>query len=279
MRFRRFIRFAAVCGVPFANAETSAWVARVVAAGSTVSSASATAHDAFITAAKAGGFWSLISRLNTYGANTLAGAMVPLVNTVGGTTDTNHNFVSADFSLASGLVGDGATKYLDSGALLSSFVSTTTGASHMGVVNLTGSAQNNVDIGIRGAALTVDWDLITQYGNGNAYVNCFSSGGDLSYSSAVGTGFHIASRTTATAIALYRNGVSKASGAGSTSFPVTLPTQSVWVFLSNPGTGFVPSANRCGGYTIGTGLTSTQVTAYYTALNALMAALGRTIPA
>jgi len=45
------------------------------------------------------------------GARTLAGALVPLV----GTAPTNNNFVDADYNRETGLVGNGSTKYLDSG--------------------------------------------------------------------------------------------------------------------------------------------------------------------
>jgi hypothetical protein len=45
------------------------------------------------------------------GARTLAGALVPLA----GTAPTNNNFVDADYNRETGLVGDGSTKYLDSG--------------------------------------------------------------------------------------------------------------------------------------------------------------------
>jgi hypothetical protein len=45
------------------------------------------------------------------GAQTLQGALVPLV----GSAPTNFNFVSGDYNRKTGLVGDGSTKYLDTG--------------------------------------------------------------------------------------------------------------------------------------------------------------------
>jgi hypothetical protein len=44
------------------------------------------------------------------GARTLTGALVPLK----GTAPTNFNFVTGDYNRATGLVGNGSTKYLDS---------------------------------------------------------------------------------------------------------------------------------------------------------------------
>jgi hypothetical protein len=49
------------------------------------------------------------------GARTLAGALVPLV----GAAPTNFNFVAGDYDRKTGLKGNGSTKYLDTGRLIS----------------------------------------------------------------------------------------------------------------------------------------------------------------
>lgn len=65
----------------------------------------------FITGCKADGIWSAINASCILaGARTLAGALVPLV----GTAPTNVNFVSGDYNRKTGLIGNGATKCLDS---------------------------------------------------------------------------------------------------------------------------------------------------------------------
>jgi hypothetical protein len=70
------------------------------------------AVDDFFKGCKADGtFSALKAACLLCGARTLAGALVPLA----GTAPTNNNFVDADYNRETGLVGDGSTKYLDSG--------------------------------------------------------------------------------------------------------------------------------------------------------------------
>lgn len=67
----------------------------------------------FVVGCKADGIWSPIkASCILAGARTLAGALTPLV----GTAPTNNGpFVSGDYNRKTGLVGNGTTKYLDSG--------------------------------------------------------------------------------------------------------------------------------------------------------------------
>jgi hypothetical protein len=70
-----------------------------------------TAINDFVVGCKADGIWAAIkASCILAGARTLNGALVPLK----GTAPTNFNFVSGDYNRKTGLVGDGATKYLDS---------------------------------------------------------------------------------------------------------------------------------------------------------------------
>jgi hypothetical protein len=70
------------------------------------------AIHSFVKGCKADGIWPAIkASCIMAGARTLAGALVPLV----GTAPTNFNFVAGDYNRKTGLVGNGTTKYLDSG--------------------------------------------------------------------------------------------------------------------------------------------------------------------
>ena len=69
------------------------------------------AYVDFIRGCKADGTWNAIkASCILAGAQTLSGALVPLV----GTAPTNFNFVSGDYNRKTGLLGNGSTKYLDS---------------------------------------------------------------------------------------------------------------------------------------------------------------------
>lgn len=68
------------------------------------------AISAFVRGCKSDGIWNAIkASCILAGARTLSGALVPLA----GNAPTNNNFVDADYNRATGLEGDGSTKYLD----------------------------------------------------------------------------------------------------------------------------------------------------------------------
>ncbi len=71
----------------------------------------ADAINSFVIGCKSDGIWSAIkASCILAGARTLSGALVPLI----GTAPTNVNFVNADYSRKTGLLGNGSTKSLDS---------------------------------------------------------------------------------------------------------------------------------------------------------------------
>lgn len=82
--------------------DAAAYFAAIVAAGSSISSANQAAVNAFVVGCKADGIWSAIkASCLLAGADTLAGALVPLV----GPAPTNNNFVSGDYNRTTGLLG------------------------------------------------------------------------------------------------------------------------------------------------------------------------------
>jgi hypothetical protein len=93
------------------DADAADYFARIVSAGSSISSANQAAVNAFIVGCKADGIWSAIkASCLLCAADDLTGALVPLV----GAAPTNNNFVSGDYNRITGLLGNGSTKYLDS---------------------------------------------------------------------------------------------------------------------------------------------------------------------
>jgi hypothetical protein len=70
------------------------------------------ALNTFVAGLKTDNVWADIEAcVLLCGARTLAGALTPLK----GAAPTNYNFVGADYHRFGGLIGDGSTKYLDSG--------------------------------------------------------------------------------------------------------------------------------------------------------------------
>lgn len=93
--------------------DARSYIARVEAAdGQPLENGVRRAINQFVVGCKADGIWnSLKASCILAGARTLNGALVPLV----GPAPTNFNFVSGDYNRKTGLVGDGSTKYLDTG--------------------------------------------------------------------------------------------------------------------------------------------------------------------
>jgi hypothetical protein len=99
-------------GGPSFDADALAYITAVEAADAQALEAGVkTAINDFVVGCKADGIWAAIkASCILAGARTLNGALVPIK----GAAPTNFNFVTGDYNRKTGLVGDGATKYLDS---------------------------------------------------------------------------------------------------------------------------------------------------------------------
>jgi hypothetical protein len=137
------------------------FVARTQSDGSDITGALLTKYNDFM-----GDIWSIrskIIRLNLFQADTFTGIFTPLLlgydvnNPVGNSTDTNNNFVSGDWS-ATGLTGNGTTKYLNTGVVFS-----------------TQFTQNNIALGIYTDNVNslITKDIGAESGATYAYVGCY----------------------------------------------------------------------------------------------------------
>jgi hypothetical protein len=89
------------------------YFARIVAAGSTISSDNRVAVDTFVKGCKTDGIWTAIkASCLLAGPDNLTGALVPLVGAA--PTNVSGLFVSGDYNRTTGLIGNGTTKYLNS---------------------------------------------------------------------------------------------------------------------------------------------------------------------
>jgi hypothetical protein len=235
----------------------------------------------FCAAADRGAFRSAIYRLNLFCGGNLAGALVPLYRgpTFGGTnygnaTDTNNNFVSADFvetGTGGGLKGNGTTKWLGTGA--GSNVIPSLLSSHLSVSGT----------GMEAAASGVYRDFIGIYGGSPASTFTLQNNSSINRYAGIGNfssanfGFNateahmIGSRTSSSLITSYRSGISV--GTDATSAGDTRVATQIGVF----GRGDVgaSTAATLRMYSFGTGLSATQAAAFSAAVIAFNTALGR----
>jgi hypothetical protein len=258
---------------PGGDADVSAWLTAVAANGGTVSAGTRAAVAQFVASAKASGYWAKLLRINLFCGNELAAALVPLKVGGGNATDTNVNFVGGDYTEATGLTGNASTKYLRTGIMPSTML--TANSTHIGIYNRSG--------GTSGAVVG------SQDGSGNttrvwAPLQASTTGFSDQYnavagrvSGALGTpfGFVIGSRTAAATHTLYRNGSSVATNATSGG---VMTAVELYVFANNGnGTANNFTDGACAAYSIGSGLTAGEVTAYNTHMQTFQTALSRNV--
>lgn len=265
---------------PTYEAETLAWKTATEAAGGSVSSA-LNAIDAFVKGCKTDGIWVKLSTglIIPLASDGIAGLFVPLVAPAG-VTLTNNNFVSGDYSLATGLDPgtSNSTKY----------IATTFNAS----THLTSSSSAQLSFYSRRNVQTPSYPTLLGYTNSasdrwqihayadpNTYYDCFSTtGGDraaVSFSSSLGliTG----SRTSDIDSRVYRNGAQV--GATQTGARATAKgNANVYVFFTGPvGSGAGTEVRICAYAYIGPGLTPSEELLHYNRVQNLQTALGRNV--
>lgn len=254
---------------PVINDEAADWVTRVYSNGGTASQSTMLAVSQFVASCKSANIWSKLNRVNLFAGTQLAAALVPLKVGGGNATDTNVNFVAGDYTEATGLTGNGTTKYLNTGLLANALTANDT---HLALYNRAspgGLYMAAVDGG--GNSL----QLLAPFGDNTVFSRQYSTGGGQLVSPALTgpTGFVIGTRTASNAHSIYRNGSSIASNATSAG---TLPALALFVFaINNAGTPFAYVAGPAAAYSIGSGLTAADVTAYTTIMETFQDALGR----
>lgn len=268
-----------------ARADRDDWVGRVVAAGGTVSSGTQSAALTFLQAIYAANLRGVFLRLNLFAGDSLTAALIPLFRAssygapvVGNALDTNINFVSGDYSESTGLKGNGSSKYLSTGVTTESLpiaisvhlAASGTSISTSGAATLVGSFD-----GTAASLCSMESSITVSGSSRTAFRSGTFTDGQFPVVTPSGTESHVVgTRTSATAAALYRGGSSVATS--TTRTVASVSARSLHVFASSNGASVSNyNAARLTSYSIGSGLTAAQVSAYSTALIAFNTALGR----
>lgn len=270
--------------------EAAAWQASVVANGASVSGSTLRAVSQFCKDIDAAGIRDRFYRLNLFCGSNLNAALVPLYRgpTFGGTAYGNTvdqslgspSFLEGDYSEATGIQGNGSSKYLNTG---------------FNVDQLPGAADCHLSAYIRGTqSVSAAMGVIGAIFNGvtDRYRIGFntSTAGNFSTNSELGKatqinavrantadGLYTLSRTSTTSLTHYNNASSFGTNTASTA--ETTGAFSLYVFCRNSAAN-TPIEFYNGvmaGYSIGAGLTSDDVSAYYTALQSFQTAIGRNV--
>ena len=261
--------------------EALEWSVRVAANGGVVSTAVLRAVSAFCWGIDEAGIRDRFARLNPFAGGNLSGALVPLYRSfsyggtvIGNATDTNVNFVNADFTAtgATGGLKSNASKYLNTGLPANAIA---TDNLHLGIGLVTANTQG----GNRSA--------IGAFSGGNIVGIACSSSNRLAgiFGSFTNTATHCGPSTSAAQLqpgnliaaypSFYRNGTIE--GASASSFGQYGLSNPIFVFgLSTSASGLTdPVDARLNWYSIGATMTAAQVASYDAAIASLRVALGR----
>ena len=238
------------------------WYARVLTAGGAASATTVAAVSKFAAQCRLAGIWDKLNRVNLFCGGQLTAALVPLKVGSGSATDTNVNFVSGDYTEATGITGNGSSKYLTTGLVDSTFgldahvaiyyksIPSQALAWAIGTSNTSLNRNSTPAVGGRVGNNAVE------AGSATAAIACFA----------------VVSRISSTDLRYYRNG-SQLGVTVTTASSNTTGANNIHVFRLD-GVGRYEAATLAG-YSIGTNLSVAEVSTYNTIMEAFQDALGR----
>jgi hypothetical protein len=248
--------------------------------------------QAFFTAAsianstQQGAVNQLVLDLKSAGIWTKMKALYPFV----GGTSTTHKWnlkdprdLDAAFRLtfpngathsANGVDWNGTNQYART--FLSPATSLAAASAHISYYSRSNINRAESDMGIDGDP---GIDLQIGYQNGGRTKMFGSTNGTTTQITVSDTrGFFLSSRISTTSLTFYRNGTSIATQTGSSTTAITTLTGDIFIgSLSAGGTVYLPTTKQCAFASIGSGLTSTEVTSFQTAVNTFQTALTRNV--
>lgn len=275
--------------------EAADWANRVRTNGGSVSGTTLSAVSKFCVAIQQANIRDRFIRANLFCGTGLSACLVPLYRgpslsgtQYGNTTDTNNGpFVSTDYAetgASGGLTGNGSSKYLLCGSVLSAVFRESSHMMAYGSSLTSPVAADRLLLGAQGASAAGLVAIQTRDGASVSLTRYFSgnNASNPADGTAAGSGFAdgciVGSAVSSTDARVFRNGsqigstVTANRGTGAQ----TSVSCAVFAFSNNGSILGYQSARLCG-YSIGLGMTPQQVSSYYVAIQAFQTALGRNI--
>ena len=269
---RRFVRQLVmrrrVSGVSY-DAATTAWINAVVGAGGTVSDTQKSRVDTLIVALKAHSLWTIQDRIWLHASENAQQATIDIVN-LGVATPAGTITLAAG-----GYTGDGSTGYLDTGWSSGSNYSQNSASFSTYIRNSRTSSNNSMAVGRRDASNTGTQDIILPLSS--SVMSYDVNNGQFSNQPANtdAQGFWTASRTGASALALYKNSNSTAFNSATTASASLASNTNFYIgarSVNNVADLF--SSDQIAITTIGAGMSAANTAQFQTDLNAYMTSLG-----
>ena len=268
--------------------EAADWANRVRTNGGTVSGSTLLAVSRFCRAIASAGIRDRFYRMGIFAGSNLNAALVPLYRgpslggtQYGGTTDTNAGglFVTANYNetgVSGGLQGASASSKRLRTLLAQNTMPT--GNLHIAAYEIAKSnASSDTSVGARHNSLAQYSELAMGANTSTAlFYNVGTGFASASHSGYTQAGGFLIGVSVGTALTLYKNGASAATGTVSAAAS-TSSTFDVFATGNESGTGADFSNARLGGYSIGLSMDATQAAAYNTAMQSFQAALTRNV--
>lgn len=259
------------------DTDAQAWATAVTAAGGTYTAGDLTAMSDCIAGLKTDGLWTKFALFAPFYGSDLAAALVQYLNGSWAQA-TNMNFVGGDYTRATGLTGNGSTKYLKSGLNASTLTANDT---HVSVYNRASSGTGG---GIHVGAQSSSNSAFAHYfpfTDSKAYCDEYATSpfGRANTAGTLSTAFGcvLGTRTSSSLSTIYRNASSVATSSGSTGVG-TLPNLEIYLFArNNAGTADQFTSHPVGAITIGSGLSGTDATNHNSRIQTLMTTAGRNV--
>jgi len=256
--------FTASSGGGF-DPDAQAFFDRVTTAGGTLSETEKSATNQLVLDMKTAGIWSSMKAIYPMvGASAAACAQNLKSSSFTGTfTSTGWTFAST------GVTPNGTSAYMDSGIVSSTQL--ILNSSHLSYYSRTTSNGVEVEIGNFSGA---NGSLIEIRTSGVSYYRINQST-DISHSDTDSKGFYIANRTASNIVNAFKNATKTIN---STVVSSALPTNNIFIGAVNiSGAPLYFSTKQCAFASIGDGLTDTQASDFYTAVQAFQTTLSRNV--
>ena len=247
------------------DADAAAFFNRVTTAGGTLSTTEKQAVNQLVLDLKANSLWTPMKAIYP-----MVGASAAACSRNLKADDFNGTFSSGWTFASTGVTGNGTSDYMNTNLLPSTQL--TLNSSHLSFYSRTLSNGVEVEMGNDDGA---NGSIIEIRTAGISYYRINSGGTYISYTDSDSRAFYMANRTASNVINGWRNSTKVATGTVSSS---ALPT--INIFLGAWNNNGVPSfytTKECAFASIGDGLTDTQASNFYTAVQAFQTTLSRNV--
>ena len=254
--------FTPISGGGGFDPDAQAFFDRVTTAGGTLTTTEQNATNQLVLDMKSAGIWSSMKAVYPMvGASAAACAQNLKSSSFTGTFSSGWTFAST------GVTGNGSSAYMDS--TLNPSVSLSQNSTHISYYTRTDTVAGSYEIGARSSFFL---DLAIRY-SGATYGGVYA--GESSFSDSNSLGLYQSNRIVSTEQTVWKNGVKSVTGVLSSNAPMNLN-----VFIgayNNGGSASNYSIRECAFSSIGDGLTDTQASNFYTAVQAFQTTLSRQV--